>query len=104
MGPASRVGGIAGFVSAEALAAASPIQPHREPGGRRAIIQNNRIAHRIGEGTLTAGIGDAGKGSATVGGDRRTRYVDGTGVAASRVVVGHNNLLGIIRISPRECL
>jgi hypothetical protein len=104
MGPASRVRGIGGLVTTEALATATPIKPHGEPGGGGAIVQNNRVAQSIGEGALTVGTGDAGEGSAAVGGDRRARYVDGTGIAASRVVVGDHNLLRVIRVSPSECL
>ena len=83
MGPASRIRGIGGLVSTQALTAAGRIQPHGEPGGGGAIVQNNRVAQSIGEGALTAGGGDAGKGGAAVGGDRCAGDVDGTGVAAS---------------------
>ena len=83
MGPASRVRGSGGLVSTEALTAAGPIEPDGEPGGGGAIVQNNRVAHGIGEGALTAGGGDAGEGSAAVGGDRCAGDIDRTGVAAS---------------------
>ena len=36
---------------------------------------------------------------AAIGGDRRAGDIDWAGVAASRIVVGHKNLVGIIRIS-----
>ena len=55
----------------------------------------------LAEGALTAGGGDAGEGSAAVGGNRCAGDVDGAGVAASRVVVGDDNLLGVIRVSRR---
>jgi hypothetical protein len=48
---------------------------------------------------LTVGSGDACERRAAIGGDRCAGDVDGVGVAASRIVVGHENLVGIIRIS-----
>ena len=104
MGPASRVRGIGGLVAAEALTAAGRIEPDGEPGGVSAIVQKNRVALGTGKGALTAGVGDAGEGSAAVGGDRCAGYVDRTLIAASRVVVGDDNLLRVIRVSPGECL
>src|SRR6185503_11470992 len=96
VGPASRVRRIGGLVSSEALATASPIKPHGEPGGGGAIVKNNRVAHGIGEGALPAGGGDAGEGSAAIGGDRTAGDINGTGVAAAGVVVTSDDLLGVI--------
>ena len=104
MGPASRVRGIGGLVAAQALTAAGRIEPDGEPGGVSAIVQSNRVALGTSKGALTAGIGNAGEGSAAVGGDRHTGYVNRILIAASRVVVGDNNLLRVIRVSPGECL
>jgi hypothetical protein len=104
MGPASRVRGIGGLVAAQALTAAGRIEPDGEPGGVSAIVQKNRVALGTSKGALTAGVGDAGEGSAAVGGYRRTGYVNRILIAASRVVVGDNNLLRVIRVSPGECL
>ena len=59
------------------------------------LVQNNRVAQSIGEGALTAGVGDAVESGATVSGNRTAGDVDGTGVAASGVVVGDNDLLGL---------
>ena len=61
MGPASRVRGSGGLVSAQALTAAGRVEPDGEPGGVSAIVQNNRVAHGTGKGALTAGGGDAVK-------------------------------------------
>src|SRR5215208_5645 len=83
MGPASGVRGIGGLVATEALTAASPVQPHGKPGGDSPIVQNNRVAKSIGEGTLTAGGGEAVKSGATVSGNRTAGDVDGSGVAAT---------------------
>ena len=77
MGPASRVRGSGGLVSAEALTAAAPVEPDSEPGGGWAVVQNNGVANGIGEGALTAGGGEAGEGGAAVGGDRCAGDVDG---------------------------
>ena len=76
VGPAKRIGGIGGLVAAQALAAAARIEPDGEPGAGRAVVENNRVAQGTGKGALAAGVGDAGEGSAAVGGDRRAGYVD----------------------------
>ena len=82
MGPASRVRGISGLVPTETLTAAGRIEPDGEPGGVSAIIQNNRVALGTSKGALTAGGGDAGEGSAAVGGYRCTGDIDWILIAA----------------------
>src|SRR5206468_9335838 len=104
VGPAIRIPGSGGFVAPEALTAAGCVQPHGKPGLAWLVVQNHRIALRTSKGALTAGGGEAVKSGATVGGDRCAGDIDRAGVAASRVIVGHNDLLGIIRVNRSECL
>ena len=70
MGPASRIQGIGGFVTAQTLTAAGRVQPHRKPRGGWSILQKNRVAFSAGERTLTAGIGHPSERRATVSGAR----------------------------------
>ncbi len=104
MGPASSIRGSGGFIPAEALTAAGCVKPDGEPSGGGFVVQSNRVAHGTGKGALTGGSGDTCKARAAIGGDRRARNVDRTGVTASRIVVGYENLIGIIWIDRTECL
>src|SRR5206468_3421481 len=92
MGPAIWVPRSGGLVAPKAPTAATSVDPDREPGAGWFVVQNNRVAKGIVEGALTVSLGHAGEGGAAVGGDRCAGDVDGVGVAASRVVVGDNNL------------
>jgi len=78
MSPAIWIAGSGGLIPAETLTAAAPVQPHREPGLGRLVIQNHWVAKGIGEGALAAGGGKARKGVAAIGGNR----------CAGKVVVG----------------
>jgi hypothetical protein len=69
MGPAVRVPWSGGLVSAEALTAAAPVEPDREPGGGWLVVQNNGVANSVVEWALTVGLGEAGERGAAVGGD-----------------------------------
>src|SRR6266496_319649 len=82
-----------------AQAAAGQVGPDRVPSAAVAAVENDWAATGIGEGTLTV-VGEAGKGGAAVGGDRCPGTV---GVGASRVVVSDDDLVGVIRVSRREC-
>ena len=104
MGPAIRVPRSSGLVTAEALTAAASVQPDSEPGAGWAIVQNNRVAHGIGKRALAAGVGQAGEGVAAIGGNRCARDVDRSGVAASRIIVSYNDLVGIIWVTCSGCL
>ena len=53
---------------------------------------------------MTVGPGEAVKSGATVGGNRCAGNIDRAGVAATRIVVGHHNLQGVLRINRSECL
>ena len=79
MGPAIRVPGSGGLVPAEAKTAAGLVDPDGEPSAGWLVIQNNWVAHRIGEGAVTSGSRDAGEGAATVGGDRCAGDVERVG-------------------------
>src|SRR5262249_29896384 len=70
MSPAIRAPRRGGLVSAETLAAAAHIEPDGKPSAGWAVVQNNRIAHGVGEGALAAGDGKAGEGVAAISGDR----------------------------------
>src|SRR5438045_3840060 len=96
MRPAVGVIGSGRAVPAKALTAAAPIQPYRYPGSGRTVVQNHRIAKGAGKWTLTAAISDAGKGDSSVVGHRCARKI--VVVSTSRIVVGHNDLVGIIRV------
>src|SRR4029077_16842912 len=50
MGPAVGVPRSQGLIPAQPLAAASPIQPDRQPSARRLVVQNDRIAKRVVKG------------------------------------------------------
>jgi hypothetical protein len=104
MGPASSIRGSGGLISAEALSAAGCVKPDGEPGARWFVVQSYRVAHGSGEGTLAGSSSDTRKRRAPIGGDRRARNVDGTGETASRIIVGHENLVRIIRINRTESL
>src|SRR5262245_42501209 len=104
MGPAIRAGGIGRFIAAETLRPATRIQPHGVPSTSRSVIENYWVAESIGEWALTARIGETGKRITTVGGYRCARNVDRADVAASRIIVSDNYLVGIIRIAGSECL
>ena len=102
MSPAIRIAGSGGLIPAETLTAAGPVQPHREPGLGRLVIQNHRVAKRIGEGALAAGGGKAYKGVAAVSGNRCAGKVVVGGT--SRVVESDHYLVGVIRVSRSERL
>jgi len=104
MSPARGIRGSGGFVPAKSLTTAGDIEPHREPGIGCAVVQTNGVTQRILEGALTVGRGKAGEGSAAVGGKRRAGDVDRVFVAASRVVVSDEYLVGVFWISRREGL
>src|SRR4029453_17802902 len=104
MGPAIRIRRSSRLIPAEALTAAASVEPDAEPRAAWLVVQNNRIAKRIIEGALTACLGQARKRCTAIGRYRSAGDVDGGGVAASRVVVGHANLVGVIGIRRGECL
>src|SRR5439155_23689226 len=104
MGPAIRVRGSGGLVTAEALGAAARVEPDGEPGAGRAVVENNGVPLSTGEGTLAAGVGQASEGRAPIGGHRCAGDVDRTIVAATLVVVGDDHLVRVVRVSPSECL
>src|SRR4029453_6304985 len=90
MSPASRVRGIGGLVSADALTAARHVKIGSEPSAGWSVVQSNGVAQGIGEGALAGltgwsvvGTGDAGEGGAAVGGDRWAGDVDGAGIATA---------------------
>ena len=83
MGPAIRVLGSCGLISAQALTAAGAIQPDRNPSAGRLVVENNRVAKGVVEGALAIGLRKAGKGSAAIGGNRCAGNVDGVKVAAA---------------------
>src|SRR6266498_4160795 len=62
MSPSSLVISGGGLIAAQAMTTAAPIQPDREPGGRRLVVQNNRIAKGVVEGALTVGLGEPREG------------------------------------------
>src|SRR4029077_778002 len=84
--------------------ATAQIEPNGVPSAGWFIVQNNGVAQGIVEGALTIGLGEAGEGGAAVGGDRCAGDVDGTGPAASGVVVADNDLAGVIWVTRTECL
>jgi len=83
MGPVIRVRRSSGLVSAEALSAAARVEPDRVPSAGWAIVENNRVAERVGERALTVGGGKANERAAAVSGDRCAGDVDWAGVAAA---------------------
>ena len=99
MGPATRVPGCCRFVSAETLAAARRIQPDRKPSAAWSVIQNNRVAKSVRERARC----ETCEGGAAISRDRCAGDVDGTCIAASRVIIGNNDLVGVIGISRGEC-
>ena len=78
-----------------AQAVATAVDPDGVPSGGWAVIQNNGISG-VREGALTVGFGEAGEGQAAI-----SRYRC-AGTAASYVVVGHHDLVGVIRVAPGE--
>src|SRR5205823_12791797 len=83
MGPAIRVPGSGGFVSAEALTAAARVEPDREPSAAWLVVQKNRIALRTGEWALTARVGETSERGAAVGGDRCAGDINRDSIAAA---------------------
>src|SRR5262245_15268313 len=98
MGPAIRVPWSAGFITTEATAALSVRNPDGEPLPACLVVQNNRITQGVVKGTLPTGLGQTGKGEATVGRNRCPRNVDRTCIDASRVVEGHHDLVRVIGV------
>src|SRR5262245_10355554 len=76
MDPAIRIPRRAGLVAAQATAALTVEDPDREPFPACLVIENNRVAQGIVEGTLTVRPGKAGEGDAAIGRGRCTRNVD----------------------------
>jgi hypothetical protein len=99
MGPASSIRGSSGLVSAEALTAAALVQPQGEPSPSWLVVQCNRVPNGPAKGALAVSGGDACERRAAIGGDRCAGDVNRVGIAASRIVVSHQNLIGIIGIS-----
>ena len=83
MGPAIRVRGIGGLVSADALRTAARVKIDSKPSLAWLVEQNNGVALGAGEGALAVGAGEAGEGGAAVSGDRRAGDIDGVLVAAA---------------------
>ena len=83
MGPAIRIRRSSGLVTAEALATAAAVEPDCEPGTSWAVVENDGVAHGVGEGALTVRGGEACKGSAAVSRNRCTGDVDRSGITAS---------------------
>src|SRR5438128_1365799 len=104
MGPAIWVPGSGGLIAPEALTAAAGVEPYSVPGAVVALIQNDRITFGSGEGALTAASGEPGESGTPVCGCRCAGDVDGADVTASRVVVGDDDLIRIIRVNRTECL
>ena len=53
---------------------------------------------------MTVRLSEAIKSDAPVGGDRCAGDIDGAEITAARIVVSHDDLVGVIRVSPSECL
>ncbi len=70
MGPAGRVRGRGGLVTAKRAAARVAVDPDREPGAGWFVVEKNGVAEGIGKGATTAAVGEAGEGGAAVGGER----------------------------------
>src|SRR5882724_5353207 len=104
MGPAIRIRRSSRLIAAKTLTAAASVKPDAEPRAAWLVVENNRVAKRIIEWALTACLGQARKRCTAVGGNSRARDVDGRCVAASRIVVGHDDLVWVIRVSRGECL
>src|SRR4029077_599553 len=83
VGPAIRIPGSGGLVAPEALTAAAPVQPHREPSLAWLVVQNNRVAKGVIKGALTICLRQAVKSGATVGGNRCTGDIDGVEIATA---------------------
>jgi len=101
MGPAGRVRGIGGLVTAHCTARV-PVDPDGQPGAAWFVVQNNGVAKGIREWALAAGVGDSGESGTAVCGARYAREV--VGVRASGVIEGGANLHGVIRVSRSVCL
>src|SRR5207244_11731490 len=104
MGPAKRIRGIGGLITAHAATAAAGVDPDGEPSLGWLVVQKNGVTLRTSKGALTARVGDPGKRRAAVGRARYARDVDRASVAASGVVVSDADLHGVIRVSRAECL
>ena len=76
-GPAIGVPRSGRTVTAQTAAAKTIEYPDRQPGSRRFVIQNNRVACGIGEGTLTVGSGQTREGGTAIGRNRCSRKVEG---------------------------
>ena len=112
MGPAMGIGGSGGVVATHAATAAPRIDPNGEKLAGWLVVQNNGVALGTSKGALTddgaassdVRTGEAIESQAAVGGDRHGGDIDGGGIAASRIVVRHQNLVGIIRVRYSVCL
>ena len=83
MDPAIRIRGIGGLVPADALTAAAHVKEDSKPSAGWLVVQSNGVAQRVSEGALAVGASEAGKGGATISGDRCAGDVDGIDVAAA---------------------
>src|SRR5690242_12744672 len=101
MGPAVWILRSAGLVTAKS-AGSRPIQPNGKPSLGRPVVQNYWIAKGIVEGTLSVRFGQARESETAVGRDRCAGNIDGVKITTSRVVVRHNNLVGVIRVRSGE--
>jgi hypothetical protein len=70
MRPASGVRWSRGLIVTQALTAAGSVEPDREPGAARSIVQADGVTKGAGEWALTAGIGKSGESRAAIRGDR----------------------------------
>ena len=104
MAPAIRIPWGSRLVATEALSATTAVQPNGKPGCRWLVVQNNRVAQSIIEGALPIIRGETIESESAVGRDRCTGHIDGACEAAARVVIGDDDLVGIIRVGRGVCL
>src|SRR4029453_768403 len=83
MRPAIRARWRGRLVSPQPLTPQGAVEPHRNPGAGRLVIQSNRITESVFKRTLAAGLGEPGKGGAAIGRNRCAGYVDGISIATS---------------------
>ena len=103
MGPAIWVRRIGGLVSAQGAARVA-IEPDSKPSPDGLLYRTTGSPKVLAKRTLTAGIGHTGESRATVLGNRQPGDDQWTAVDASGIVVRDQDLVGVIRVGPSECL
>src|SRR5207244_6337411 len=92
---------VSGRPVADSLSAAAGSEKYGMPSGVRAVVKDNRVAE-ISSMPSSEGAGvEPGEGETAVTGVGCARII---GAGGSRIVVGNNDLVRIIRVSPREGL